>query len=85
MADSVRLRVRMDRNFEIDPMLNTFDLLDLQEMSMRIRHLNSRKRMKQKRQLGSEKVRRGGKQTQRQKEDLYYQTMKPVVINKALA
>ena len=55
----------MDRNFEIDPMLNTFDLLDLQEMSMRIRHLNSRKRMKQKRQLGSDKVRRGGKQTQR--------------------
>ena len=46
-------------------------MLELQEISMRIRHINMKHRLKQRRSLETGIVRRGGKQAKRYKNQLY--------------
>ena len=45
-ADQIRFRIRMQENLGIDPLLNTFDILDLQEISLRLKKINLKQKVK---------------------------------------
>ena len=69
----------MRENLNYNPMLDTFDMLNLQEADLRIKLINNRKGRTQRRALETNKVRRGGARA-RKKRDKEYQMVGRILI-----
>ena len=63
----IQYRVHMSKNWSENPILDTFDYLDLQEAQLRIQQINARSENKQRKCLTNNKTRRGGRRNRDQR------------------
>jgi len=69
--EDMRLRVRYNTNMGTEPIMQTFDLLMLQEMNLRAKLIQSQANTKQRKNLTTNKTRRGGKKRHAEKKKQY--------------
>lgn len=69
----------MKTNLKQSPILDTFDLLDLQEISLRCKKINKKSKVKHRRCIETNEVRRAGKQSMKAKRE-YRELLGQVIV-----
>lgn len=66
-VQGIKRRLTMNVNKRVDPILDVFDMLQLQEVHLKTKSINHKKQFKNKRKVEDQQMRRGGNRNRKHK------------------